>query len=77
MAAAIPTTANTLEGQLFEIANRVQLAELSQPEENRPNNIQVNLDTENGTLSLTFSAPATFSINSSGQLVATPTPYLP
>jgi hypothetical protein len=77
MAASVETTATTLEGQLFEIANRVQLAELAQPVETRPNNIQVALDTENGTISITFSAPATFTIGAAGQLVASPAPYLP
>lgn len=77
MAAAVPTTATTLEGQLFEVATRVQLAELAEPAETRPNNIQTNLDIENGTVSITFTAPATFTIGAAGQMVATPTAYLP
>ncbi|MBD2503416.1 hypothetical protein [Anabaena azotica] len=77
MAAAVQTTATTLEGQLFEVANRVQLAELSQPADARPNNVQVALDPEGGTVSITFSAPASFTIGAAGQLVATPVAYLP
>ncbi|NEU77394.1 hypothetical protein PI95_034225 [Hassallia byssoidea VB512170] len=77
MAAAITSTATTLEGQLWEAALRVQFAELSMPAETRLNNIQVNTDTENQVLSIVFSAPASFTLSSDGALVAAPTPYLP
>lgn len=76
MAAAITPTALTLEGQLWEIALQMQLAELAIPSATRPNNIQVNVDPEGQTVSITFSAPASFTISSAGALVASPTPYL-
>jgi hypothetical protein len=77
MAASIASTATTLEGQLWEVALQVQLAELTIPVETRPNNIQVNVDTEGQTVSVTFSVPAQFTVSSSGALVATPVAYLP
>lgn len=77
MAASIDLSATTLEGQLWEIALQVQLAELAIPIETRPNNIQTNIDTEGQTVSVTFSVPATFTVGSSGAFVASPTTYLP
>ena len=77
MANAVSLTATTLEGQLWEAAVRTQVAELAIPVADRPNNVQTTIDTENQTVSVTFTAPATFSVNSSGALVASPTPYLP
>jgi hypothetical protein len=77
MAAAIDTTATTLEGQLWEVANRVQLAEAQIPIEDRPTNVTTTVDTENSTVSVTFTAPATFTIGTTGALIASPTPYLP
>ncbi|MBW4480496.1 MAG: hypothetical protein KME54_27580 [Tolypothrix brevis GSE-NOS-MK-07-07A] len=77
MAASIASSATTLEGQLWETALRVQLAELAIDAATRPNNIQVNVDTENQIVSVTFSVPATFSVSSDGSLVASPTAYLP
>ncbi len=75
MAAAIETTATTLEGQLWEVALKVQIAELADTT-NNPNNIQTTIDTENQTVSVTFTAPATFTVSNAGALVAAPTPYL-
>ena len=77
MAAAVATVAATLEGQIWEVASRLQAAELAQPAETRPNNTTTTIDTENGTVSVTFTAPATFSISGAGALVASPTAYLP
>jgi hypothetical protein len=77
MAASIASSATTLEGQLWETALRVQLAELAIDAATRPNNIQVNVDTENQIVSLIFSSPATLSLGSDGSLVASPTAYLP
>jgi hypothetical protein len=77
MAASVTLVATTLEGQLWEAAIRAQIAELTIPAETRPNNIQTAIDTENQLVTITFSAPATFSVNSAGALVATPTAYLP
>ncbi|MCV3215687.1 hypothetical protein OGM63_19585 [Plectonema radiosum NIES-515] len=77
MAASIGSNATTLEGQLWETALRIQIAELAIPVETRPNNIQVSIDTENQLVSVTFSVPATFTVDGSGSLVASPTSYLP
>lgn len=77
MAASVTSTATTLEGQLWELALQVQLAELAIPVETRPDNIQTRIDTEGQTISVTFSAPATFTVSDSGALVASPTVYLP
>jgi hypothetical protein len=76
MAASVTTVATTLEGQLWELALRVQLAEKADTT-NNPNNIQASVDTENQLISITFSAPASFTVNSAGALVASPTAYLP
>lgn len=77
MAASVTTTATTLEGQLWEVAVRAQVAELAIDPATRPNNVTTTIDTENQTVSVTFTAPATFSVSSSGALVASPTTYLP
>ncbi|MBU7587245.1 MAG: hypothetical protein KAF91_31100 [Nostoc sp. TH1S01] len=76
MAASVETNATTLEGQLWEVAIKTQLAELAVPADTRPNNIQTTLDVENGSISITFTCPATFTVNATGGLVAVPTPYL-
>ncbi|MDZ8136323.1 MAG: hypothetical protein RM049_13605 [Nostoc sp. DedQUE04] len=77
MAASVTTVATTLEGQLWEVAVRAQIAELAIDPADRPNNIQTSIDTENQLVTITFSAPATFSVSAAGALVATPTAYLP
>lgn len=77
MAAAATLVATTLEGQIWESAVRAQVAELAIAEADRPNNIQTTIDTENKTVSVTFTAPATITIGSTGALVASPTAYLP
>ncbi|MBN3907592.1 MAG: hypothetical protein HWQ35_13840 [Nostoc sp. NMS1] len=76
MAASVTTVASTLEAQLWELAIRIQQAELAITTD-RPNNIQTSVDTENKLVSITFSAPAVFSVSSAGALVATPAVYLP
>lgn len=76
MAAAITTTSTTLEGQLFEVANAVQAAELALPEASRPNRITIGYDTE--TLTVTISA--NFNVNnvvSGSQSTFSPVAYLP
>ncbi len=77
MAAAIDTVSTTLEGQLWEVALRVQVAELAVDPATRPNNVTTTIDTENQTVSVTFTSPATFSVSAGGALVAAPTAYLP
>ena len=77
MAAAATLVATTLEGQLWETAVRAQVAELAIAEADRPNNVQTTIDTENKTVSVTFTAPAAITVSASGALVAAPTAYLP
>ncbi|WP_298908758.1 hypothetical protein [uncultured Nostoc sp.] len=77
MAAAATLVATTLEGQVWETAVRAQVTELAIPVADRPNNVQITIDTENGTVSITVTMPATIAIGSTGALVAAPTPYLP
>ncbi|MDZ7970510.1 MAG: hypothetical protein RM368_37230 [Nostoc sp. DedSLP03] len=77
MADSVETVATTLEGQLWELAVRAQAAELAIPAETRPNNVTTTIDTENQTVAVTFTSPATFTVSAAGALVAAPTPYLP
>lgn len=77
MAAAATLVATTLEGQVWETAVRAQVAELAIPVDERPNNVQTTIDTENSTVSVTVTMPATITIGSTGALVAAPTSYLP
>ncbi|WP_375505668.1 hypothetical protein [uncultured Nostoc sp.] len=77
MAAAATLVATTLEGQLWEVAIRAQIAELAIAPETRPNNVQTTIDTENKLVTVTFSAPATFAVSAAGALVANPVAYLP
>lgn len=77
MADAATLVATTLEGQLWETAVRAQVAELAIAPDLRPNNVQTTIDTENKTVSVTFTAPAAITIGSTGALVASPVAYLP
>jgi len=76
MAAAIPTTATTLEGQMWEVANRIQNAELALPEAERPNAVTIGIDREANTITVTATFDATTTVNASGQLVIEPVAYL-
>lgn len=62
MAAAITTASTTLEGQALEIAIALQSAELSVPEETRPNNIEVNFNTEDEQVSISINLPVNLSV---------------
>jgi hypothetical protein len=78
MAAAIVTKSTTLEGQLFEIALAIQLAELQIPEADRPNRMTVDVTPEDKTASITFNGDAFIAIDATtGQMVSTIAPYLP
>lgn len=76
MAASVQTNSTSLEGQLWELAVKAQLAELAVPEETRPNNVTTTVDIDAGTIAVTFTTPATFSVNADGSLKVIPTPYL-
>lgn len=76
MAAAVTTSASTLEGQLFEVANAMQDAELLQPEATRPNRVTIAYDTE----ALTVTIGVTMNVSSSstgGSRSFSPVAYLP
>lgn len=76
MAAAIVTTATTLEGQAFEIAQKLQELELAVPEETRPNQAAIDPDFEAQTMALSVTLPFTFSTNATGEMVIAPGTYL-
>lgn len=76
MAAAITTSATTLEGQLFEVANALQAGELAQPEASRPNRVSITCDTENAAIAVTVTLDAT--MTATGQTLSfVPIAYLP
>jgi hypothetical protein len=76
MAAAIPTTSLTLEGQLFEIANLLQIAELAIPEASRPNRVSIAYNTETLSVDITASFSVTNSVAGSNSTFS-PVAYLP
>lgn len=75
MAAAITTTATTLEAQLLEVAGALQEGELALPEENRPDNVQIAPDPESGTVTISATLNVDFSATA-GALTFTAVPYL-
>lgn len=77
MAASVTLQSTTLEGQLIEVAVLIQNAELALPIETRPDNIQITPDIEGGTITVTFSVPATATVNATGNLTLVPSTYLP
>lgn len=75
MAAAITTTATSLEGQLYECALALVSAELALPIETRPDNAQVTFDVDNGTIAVAVSLASTMTVVS-GQARFAAIPYL-
>lgn len=75
MAASITTTATTLESQLLEVAGAIQEGELALPEADRPDNVQILPDAENGTISVTVTLGAVFS-STGGDVTFTAIEYL-
>ena len=73
MAAAITTTATTLEGQAIEVLGKMQEAEAADPAAD--NRVQINPDTENGQITATVVLPITFSV-SGGSISQTVQEYL-
>lgn len=63
MAAAITTSATTLEGQLAEVAGALQAAEAAQS----LNRVTVAFNVEAGTMQITASLPAIFSSTGTAQ----------
>ena len=79
MAAAITTTATTLEAQVFEVLQALDTAEraynIANP--NTPvNAVSVALDPENGLMSATLNLTATVT-GTAGTIALAPTAYLP
>lgn len=76
MAAAITTTATTLEGQLVEVVRAIESAEKAVPEATRQNRISVNLDVDNGRIAISAAFDATIS-GAGGNITFAPVAYLP
>ena len=74
MAASIQTTADTLEGQLVEIATEMQKLELASSTQPQPDNVSVNLDTNAQTIGINATLNATF--NSGSTVSMEPVAYL-
>ncbi len=76
MAAAITTTATTLEGQALEIALAIQAAEATQSTDEIPlNNITITPDTEASTVAVALTLPTTLS-GAAGAITYTADEYL-
>lgn len=77
MAAAIVLNADTLEGQLLELVNAIQILERD-PNKNdtNANNVTGTVNTDNTLFNGTFSLPTLPSINAQGQVCFAAVPYL-
>jgi hypothetical protein len=79
MAAAITTSATTLEAQCFEVLKALDTAERTYNNANptaTKNQVSVSLDAENGTISVSAQFQATVG-GTAGTITLTPSPYLP
>lgn len=76
MAAAITTTATTLEGQLVEVIRAMEAAEKTVPEATRENRVSVGLDVDNGRIAISATLNATIS-GAGGSISFAPVVYLP
>ncbi|MDG2990561.1 hypothetical protein L3556_06375 [Candidatus Synechococcus calcipolaris G9] len=75
MAAAITTSATSLEGQALECIRELQSLELAIPEADRPNNATIAVDFEALTATLSVTLPVT--LNGAGAAISiTASPYL-
>lgn len=62
MAAAVTTSATSVEGQALEIARELQVLEAAQSTDEAPlNNVQIDTDIESGLITITMSLPAALS----------------
>lgn len=77
MAAAIVTTATTLEGQLFEIVGAMQSQEVTKAaaDPNFSPLVTLATDAEGGTITVAATLPATVA-STAGTVSFTPTAYL-
>jgi hypothetical protein len=62
---------------LLEMAQLLQAAELTVPEETRPNNVSISIDLEAGTASITATVPVSTVISPTGTIVVAATDYIP
>jgi hypothetical protein len=76
MAAAITTTATTLEGQAFEIVQALQILELAIPEADRPNQVTIDTDYEALTAALAVTIPISFVTIAAGKMEISANTYL-
>jgi hypothetical protein len=77
MAAAITTTATSLEAQLFEVAQAIHNAELGIAENIRPDRIQIDPTLETKTVTVTVNLDVNTTIGTNGAMTVTVVPYLP
>lgn len=75
MASAITTSASSLEGQAYEIALELLARENALPEDSRPDNAQVEFDTEASTVTITITLNTTLNLNGAEAQI-TVNPYL-
>ena len=76
MAAAVSSTATTAEGQFLDIARELQVLESAQSTDETPlNNVQIDTDIENGTVTVTATLPITLG-GTAGALTVTAGEYL-
>lgn len=78
MAAAMTTTATTIEAQILEVATEMQTQEsaAAAADETFEERVTISPDTEGGTVTISLTLPVTVS-GSGGALQFTPSEYLP
>lgn len=76
MAAAVTTSASSVEGQFLEVARQIQTLEAAQSTADIPlNNLQIDTDIENNQVTVTATIPVALS-GSGGALTLTASEYL-
>lgn len=75
MAAAITTTATTLEGQLVEVLREMEALEQATSADTRQNRVSVSINGDNSTLSASVLLQTTTG-GSGGQFAVSPVEYL-
>ncbi len=76
MAAAITTTATTLEAQVMEVCNALVAGELAIEEESRPDNVSITPDIDGEVINVTIAMPAAFSAGAAGKIELDAVAYL-
>jgi hypothetical protein len=76
MAASITTTSTSLEGQVFECIQALQLTEQTVTTEPIPNNVSIVPDIDGLQVVLGVTIPITFAIGTTGKMEITPVPYV-